>query len=196
MPLPWLRLLYAVIGVTDLMRSRRIRALSRAASGEEDADDTRDGRHGPRPAFDRQAALLDLERQRLDAERVRAERAIALELLRQAGDREIGRLRLLAGVAVVSWLGTLFLFARTIGEPGHAGGGIAARMALGAGWMLLLAAVALSFAGQAYVARGLQRAADRPASAPDAVSSGQAGAIALWLLVAGLALASLAVLMA
>src|SRR6185369_13257388 len=49
-------------------------------------------------AFDRDTRRLELEREQLAAERQRAER-LRLELHRQAGDREIGRLRLLAGVA-------------------------------------------------------------------------------------------------
>jgi len=52
------------------------------------------------------------------AQRSRAERLLRLELLRQAGDREIGRLRLIAAVAVVSWLATLFVAARLIGAGG------------------------------------------------------------------------------
>ena len=60
-------------------------------------------------AFDRDTRRLELEREQLDAERERAERALRLELQRQAADREIGRLRLLAGVAVAGWLGTLLL---------------------------------------------------------------------------------------
>ena len=66
-------------------------------------------------AFDRDTRRLELEREQLEAERERAERALRLELQRQAGDREIGRLRLLAGVAVASWLGTLFFSARLLG---------------------------------------------------------------------------------
>jgi hypothetical protein len=48
-----------------------------------------------------------LERQRLEEERERAERLLRLEWLRQSGEREIARLRVLAGVALASWLGTL-----------------------------------------------------------------------------------------
>jgi hypothetical protein len=178
MPLPWLRLLDVVIGVTDLVRSRRLRTLSRVSSPEEEEDK-------------RKAALLELERERLEADRLRAERALALELLRQAGDREIGRLRLLAGIAVTGWVGTLWYAARVV-ESGRIG----ARIALGVAWMLLLSAIVQSFAGQARVARDVQRAGGPSGNTPGAVSSGQAGALALWLLVAGLALASLAALIA
>jgi len=193
MPLPWLRLLDAAIGVTDLVRSRRIRSLSRASSrdAEGDAQDGRNSKLSRRPFFDREAALVELERQRLESERLRAERAAGLELIRQTGDREIGRLRLLVGIAVISWAGTLWFAARLVGS-----GGIGARITLGAGWLLLLSAIALAFAGQARVARSVQQAGDWSAAAPDSVSSGASGAAALWLLVGGLALASLAALIA
>src|SRR5439155_14122125 len=87
-------------------------------------------------AFDRDSRRLELEREQLEADRLRTERALKLELLRQSGDREIGRLRLIAGVAVVSWIGTLFFSPRLVE------GALSARLALGAGWLLLLAALA------------------------------------------------------
>jgi hypothetical protein len=113
-----------------------------------------------------------------------------LELLRQAGDREIGRLRLLAAVAVVSWFGTLFFSGRLIG------GGAASRVALGGGWLLLLAAIAASFTAQSRVAATLDplgRTLDMTARASD-ISSGLSGALALWLIVCGLGFIALAVL--
>ena len=149
MAFPWLRVLDVVIGATDLARSRKIRTLA-----DEQQQEQRQLAAGPggsvggivearlasvvvaalKEAFDRDTRRLELEREQATAERERAERALRLELRRQAGDREIGRLRLLAGVAVVSWLGTLFFSARLMGGP------VGARVALGFGWMLLLAA--------------------------------------------------------
>jgi hypothetical protein len=203
MPLPWLRMLDAFIGVNDLARSRRIRTLS-----QEGADPSAQIQRGPggplagiearlagvvvaalKEAFDRDRHRLELEREQIEAERTRAERALKLELLRQAGEREIGRLRLLAGVAVACWIGTLFFSARLIG------GSIGARAALGGGWALLLGAVAASFVAQSTVASALDRLDER-ADRRDAASSGVAGALALWLIVLGLALAGLAVLIA
>src|SRR5262249_44000358 len=133
--------------------------------------------------FDRDTKRLELERQQAEIERERAERALRLELRRQAGDREIGRLRLLAGVASVCWLGTVFFSARLIGGP------VGARVALGAGWAMLLGAVAASFTAQAGVAAALDSVSsdDRP------LSSGAAGALAVWLIIAGLAVVGLAV---
>jgi len=197
MAFPWLQVLDAVIGVTDLARSRKIRKMSQESASADSRHLEAGGRAGLgglearlagvvvaalKEAFERDTHRLELEREQIEAERRRAERALALELRRQASDREIGRLRLLAGVAVASWIGTLFLSARLIG--GSAG----TRAALGAAWLLLLGAFASSFVAQSHVAAA--------ASRPDArdVDSSVAGAFALWLIVLGLALVGVAVL--
>ncbi|PYR32585.1 MAG: hypothetical protein DMF92_01645 [Acidobacteria bacterium] len=197
MPVPWLRILRAVIGVSDF-------ALSPArgpAGGEEDerlVPGTRAlGQLETRlagvvvaalqEAFDRDSRRLELEREQLEAERRRAERLLQLELLRQAGDREVGRLRLLAGVAAGNWLGTLFFSARL------AGGSLQARIALGVGWALLLTALALSFVAQSHVADALSRM-DEPAGPSAALSSNLAGKLSPWLIVIGLALIGVAML--
>ena len=132
-------------------------------------------------AFDRDTRRLELEREQLEAERKRAERALQLELLRQAGDREIGRLRLLAGVAVASWLGTLFFATRLIG------GGVGARVALGIGWLLLLAAIGASFNAQSSIAQAMERERDP-------LSATIAGTLALWLIIIALAVIGVGVL--
>src|SRR5256886_9399092 len=138
MPVPWLRILRAVIGVSDFALTP---VRGRAGGGEDErlVPGTRAlGQLETRlagvvvaalkEAFDRDSRRLELEREQLEAERRRAERLLQLELLRQAGDREVGRLRLLAGVAAGSWLGTLFFSARLTG------GSLGARIALGVGW--------------------------------------------------------------
>lgn len=192
MPIPWLRVLDTLIGVTDLARSRRMRSM---ASENEALQQTDPGRAfggletrlagvvvaALKEAFDRDTRRLELEREQLEAERRRAERALQLELLRQAGDREIGRLRLLAGVAVASWLGTLFFATRLTG------GTVGARVALGAGWLLLLAAIGASFSAQSSIAYAMERERD-PRSASIA------GTLALWLLIVALAVIGIAVL--
>ena len=192
MGLPWLRVLDTLLGMTDLARSFKIRALTDEQQQLEAA-----GRGGTaletrlagvvvaalKEAFDRDTRRLELEREHAAMERERAERALRLELRRQAGDREIGRLRLLAGGAIASWLGTLFFSARLVGGP------VAARALLGGGWVLLLAAVAVSFAAQARVAAALDTTTD-----DRAISSGVGGVLAVWLIVAGLALVGVAVL--
>ncbi len=191
---PWLRILDAILGVTDLARGPRSRL-----SPEADQQLAAGGAFGHletrlagvvvaalKEAFDRDTRRLELEREQMEAERARAERALRLELLRQAADREIGRLRLMAGVAAATWLGTLLVPSRLIG------GGAGARTALGIGWALLIAALASAFAAQTRVARALDRL-DAPG---DAVAGGTAGMAAPWLIVAGLAVIAMAMLIA
>src|SRR6266581_6674426 len=157
-------MLDAVIGVTDIARSRRIGKLrdegdsrqleTRAAPGALGGLETRLAGvvvAALKEAFDRDTRRLDLEREQLDAERRRAERALTLELLRQAGDREIGRLRLVAGIAVATWIGSLFFVGRL------ASAAVGARFTFGLGWMLLLGAIAASFSAQAHIGRELDR---------------------------------------
>ena len=192
MALPWLRILDAAIGVADVTIRRR-----RPQEGLEQS--TLAGGTGPlearltgvvlaalKEAFNRDHQRLELEREQLEAERQRAERALQLELQRQASDRELGRLRLTTAVAVAGWLGTLFFSARLVS------GGMPGRIALGIGWLLLLGAIAASFAGQGRLARSLSESAAR--SSPAAWSSGAAGAAAPWLIVAGLAAIAVGVL--
>jgi hypothetical protein len=198
MPVPWLRIIDSVLGINDVVRAVR---------GRPPAPDQRDLAATPREspgaletrlasvvvaalkeAFERDHQRLELERQHMAEERARAERALRLELLRQAGDRELARLRLIAAVAVVSWLGTLFFATRLTANLGG-------RIALGAGWILLLAALGSAFTGQSRVARALG-AIDERTQAADVGSSGDAGAIAPWLIVAGLAVIAFGVLLA
>jgi hypothetical protein len=201
MALPWLRILDIVIGMTDLARSRKIRqAAGQSEQIEAQQQSLEPSRTGGVPgglearlagvvvaalkeAFERDTRRLELERAQLDAERDRAERALRLELRRQAGDREIGRLRLLAGVAVASWIGTLFFSARLLGgAPG-------VKVSLGGGWLLLLLAFACAFMAQSHIALALNRDDGR-------LDAGALGALALWFIVAGLVLVGLAVLTA
>ena len=138
-------------------------------------------------AFDRDARRIEFEREQAAAERERAERVLRLELQRQAGDREIGRLRLIAASAVAIWIPTLFLVPRV-----PAGG---ARLALGAGWFLLAAAVAASFTGQSRVTSALDALArDTGISSSRAITSGVAGQLTVLLVLAGLALIGMAAL--
>jgi hypothetical protein len=197
MPLPWLQLLDAAIGVTDLVRSRKIRKLTdENAEAQQQLDAS--GRPGVpgglearlagvvvaalKEAFDRDTRRLEIEREQMAAERLRAERAMKLELRRQAADREIGRLRLLTATALVAWLATLFIAVR------FAGLHLAARFALGAGWLLLLGALALSFSAQSAVAASASRSDD---SEIDSLGGG----LAPWLIVIGLALVTVAALL-
>ena len=211
MPVPWLRILDVVIGFTDLARSRKIGQAAQREQAEAQQQSLEASGRGAVPgapgspgnlearlaavvvaalkeAFDRDTRRLELERAQLDAERERAERALRHELRRQAGDREIGRLRLLAGVAVASWLGTLFLILVLRRLNGAVVNNVT-RVALSGGWLLLLAAFGLTFTAQSQIAKSLDRDDER-------IQSGIAGDLALWFLVAGLAFVCLAVVVA
>src|SRR6267143_2432692 len=108
MPFPWLRILDVLIGVTDLARSRKIRQAADQSEQLEAQQSLEPSRAGAVPgalearlagvvvaalkeAFERDTRRLELERAQLDAERERAERALRLELRRQAADRAIGQ---------------------------------------------------------------------------------------------------------
>jgi len=184
MPLPWLSIIDGVLGATDIVRRVTGRSTSTAVGSPVS------GRLEERLAgvmvsalkevFARDHERLEMERQRIEDEHARAERAMRFELLRQAGEREIGRLRLISGVAIASWLGTLLLVSRL------AGGGTFPRIALGLGWALLLAALAATFTAQGAVSRALAGVNDR--SPVSEVTSTTAGGIAPWLIIGGLAL--------
>lgn len=200
MPLPWLQLIDAALGIANFARGRKappqpaepelqLDASGRAAGGLE-ARLAGVVVVALKEAFDRDSRRIELEREQLAAEHERAERVLQLELLRQAGDREIGRLRLLAGVAGAAWIGTLALSARLLG------GGLGARVSLASGWLLLLGAIAASFAAQSRAAAVVDELANGDTSRQSAVRSGASRALALWLTVCGLALVGLAALLA
>ncbi len=93
-------------------------------------------------AFDRDKARMDLERETIEAERARAERALQAELRRQAADRELVQLRMLAMFA-----GLLLLVSGVLAVwlPGMRTG--LASATLSGGWLLALAALGCVFAG-------------------------------------------------
>jgi hypothetical protein len=134
-------------------------------------------------AFDRDHARLELERAQLEEQRRRAEETLRIELHRQAVDREQGRLRFLAGTALVGWMTSLVALGSRIGVITGP-----ARVVLGCGWLLLLGALASAFAAQtrvsAYVADGRTP-----------FESGMIAHASLWLLIAGFALTALSVLL-
>lgn len=195
MAVPWLRLIDAVLGVSDVVRRvkgrspeeevRQLAARSSAFGGIE----TRLAGvvvAALKEAFARDHQRLELEREQIEAERQRAERALRLEMLRQAGDREIGRMRLVAGVALAGWLGTLLL-ASTLRSS------VGGRVTIGAGWLLLLLSIALAFVEQSRLGRAIATADDRLSVERVTVSS-LGGVLAPWLVVAGLAAAALGIL--
>ena len=188
MALPWLRIIDTALNVTDMVRR------SRAARRDEPSRLT----PGPlaalggiearlagvvvaalKEAFDRDNQRLALEREQLEAERQRAERALRLELIRQAGEREIGRQRIVAGAAVVGWVGALTFALRS---PLALGG----RATLGCGLALLIVGLACAVAEQSHQARSIA-AGDERLSVETLTAVGAAGFSSPWLVVAGYA---------
>jgi hypothetical protein len=135
-------------------------------------------------AFDRDHARMELERAQLEDQRRRAEEAMRAELRRQAADREVGRLRLLAGTALVGWIASVVMLVARIDSASTV-----SRLVIGAGWLMLLGALGAAFAAQGRVGTS---AADGTAAALDGASAGAAAA--LWLLLAGLALTAVSLL--
>lgn len=188
MPLPWLRLLDGFLGARDIVRAVRDRSAAESAATSLEMPLVGVVVGALREAFNRDAERIELERQRLEEERRRAERAMRLELLRQAGDREISRLRLLGGAALVSLFVALFLATRV---PDAA---IAARVLTGLGALMLLGSLAAAFAAHAQVSR-LLTLAPMQAEPGDLVTSPAAKA-APWLFLGGLGVLAIGVLLA
>lgn len=133
-------------------------------------------------AFDRDHARLELERAQLDEQRRRAEEALRNELRRQAADREVARLRLIAGTALGGWVAAVAMMLVRLDTASVISRGVSA-----VSWLLLLAAL-----GTAFMAQGHVSAAVPATSAP--VEAGRQGTAALWLLIIGLASAAIALL--
>lgn len=128
-------------------------------------------------AFDRDHARLELERAQIEEQQRRADEALRLELRRQAIERELARLRMLAGAALIGWIASLVvLFIHPSGVP--------SRVVLALGWFLLLGALAAAFNAQA-------RVNSPPAARTERFDS---GALPLWLMIAGLAATAVSLL--
>jgi hypothetical protein len=106
---------------------------------------------------------------------------LRLELRRQAVEREIARLRLLAGAAFAGWMASIVVLVARSGDASAASRGV-----LAFGWLLLLGALAAAFTAQGKVG------AD-PASQPPA-SAGPSASAAVWLLTAGLGVTAISLL--
>lgn len=199
MPIPWLRVLNAALGVTDFaLRKAQLRAEARSsASGGEDALDARKSGKAfdsqvagvmvaaLKEVFDRDQRRLELERERLEAERERAERAMRFELARQAGERDVARHRFTTLVALVGWLGTVVVGTWIV----HS---ISGRVVLGAGGLLLLGALGTSFIAQS---RALTLLGRVDPTGPSIEPVGGAALLAPWLILAGLVAATIAVVL-
>src|SRR5687768_17617209 len=133
-------------------------------------------------AFDRDHARMELERAQLDEQRRRADEAMRAELRRQAADRELSRLRLLAGTALVGWIASVLIFVGRLATAATA-----PRVMMAAAWLLLLGSLGAAFTAQGRVSVA---AADGSSSS----DAGAGGTVALWLLIAGLAVAAISLL--
>jgi len=127
-------------------------------------------------AFDRDRARMDLERTHVESEQRRAEAALAAELRRQTADRAVAQLKLLAIMAIATWMLSAAL---AVWLPGMRGG--LPRGLLGAGWALSFGVLGCTFA--AFQTISSWSAAAQSSSPPGST----AGAAAPWLLVLALA---------
>jgi hypothetical protein len=137
-------------------------------------------------AFDRDRARMDLERAQMESERQRAEVALRAELRRQAADRALGQLRLVAVMAVAIWMLSAALVAFLPGMRSEA-----PRLLMAAGWVLAIGALGCAFAGWQHVSVWTT---DTRGS--DAAPVHRAGTIAPWLLLLALALTGASLLTA
>lgn len=140
-------------------------------------------------AFDRDRARLDLERSHLEAEQARAAAALGAELRRQALDRALGQIRLVAIAAVAVWMLSAALSAAI---PGMRAG--AARVLLGSGWACAIAALGCMFLAwqrlSDFAGGHAGSSTDRHPGAGIAVQAGS------WLLLGAIALSGASLLVA
>ncbi len=141
-------------------------------------------------AFDRDRAHLDMEREQIEHERKRAEELMRLELLRQAGERELANLRSGVIVVLVVWI-TSVLFVML-----HRGGfGVVGLVLLAVGWAALLGALGASFAAHRHVSGSLLRGVTERVEATSLQRHALAPAIP-WLIIVGLACTAASLLVA
>ncbi len=140
-------------------------------------------------AFDRDRAHLEMEREQIEHERKRADELMRLELLRQAGEREVANIRSGIVITLVVWV-TSVLFMML-----HHGTGVVTTVLLAVGWALLFAALAVSFAAYRHVSGLLLRAGR---DTLDAASLGRHPLLPAvpWLIVLGLACTAAGMLVA
>ena len=129
--------------------------------------------------FDRDSVRLEMERAQIDAERRRAEELLRAELRRQAADRVLGQLRLIAVMAVGIWALSAVL---GIWMPGMREG--LPRVLLGAGWAFSLGALGSAFVGWQQVSVRLADSTGAGAAALDHAAT----VYAPWLLITAMAL--------
>lgn len=140
-------------------------------------------------AFDRDRARMDLERSHLDAERQRAEEALRAELRRQAAERALGQLRMIAVMAVAVWMLSAAL---GVWLPGMRE--TVPRVVMGIGWGASIAALGCAFLAWQQISSWSASSGDggAPAEAPRSLPA----ASAPWLLLVSLALTGASLLAA
>ena len=136
-------------------------------------------------AFDRDKARMDLERATLEGERARAERALAAELRRQAADRALSQLKLIAMFAGLALLVSGVLAAWISGMRV----GIAAAL-LSLAWVLGLGALGCVFAAWQQVTVWASQTDPPPAG------GSKPAVIAPWLLLGSLSFVAASLLLA
>jgi hypothetical protein len=142
-------------------------------------------------AFDRDRARMDLERTQMEAERERAEAALRAELRRQAAERALGQLRMIAvmafGVLMVSAaLGVWLPGMRMLGP----------RVLMGTAWVLAIGALGTAFAAWQQVSAWTCTPGPLADTAGAVSPVHRAAAAAPWLLVGALALTGISLLTA
>ena len=141
-------------------------------------------------AFDRDRARMDLERSQMEAERARAEEALRAELRRQASERALGQLRM---IAVMAFALVMVSAALGVWMPGMQT--LAPRILLGSGWSAAIVALGCAFAGWRHVSAWTAAAGPATGTAPGNPDHPAANA-APWLLLGALALTGISLLTA
>jgi hypothetical protein len=136
-------------------------------------------------AFDRDRVRMELERSQMESERQRAEAALRAELRRQAADRALGQVRLIAIMAVATWMLSAAL---GVWLPGMRSG--APRLLMGSGWLAAIAALGCAFIAWQHVSAWSANADGVDLAAHPAASA------APWLLLTAIALTGVALLTA
>jgi hypothetical protein len=141
-------------------------------------------------AFDRDRARMDLERSQIESERARAEEALRAELRRQASERALGQLRLIAVMAFAVMMVSASL---GVWMPGMQT--LAPRILMGSGWIAAIIALGCSFAGWQHVS-AWTAAIGSEAGAASRNPHHPAASAAPWLLLGALALIGISLLTA
>ena len=141
-------------------------------------------------AFDRDRARMDLERSQMEAERARAEEALRAELRRQASERALGQLRM---IAVMAFALVMVSAALGVWLPGMRT--LAPRLLMGFGWISATVALGCAFVGWQHVSAWTAAAGPAVGGAAGTPDHPAASA-APWLLLGGLALTGISLLTA